>query len=124
MRPALLMTLLACHRAPPEAPPDTVEAPALNPDAPLGAGEIQVRLSDPQSVRAVEIECPSGFRARASLEPTLGGTQGVGRLVGVPDEPCKLWFKGGTPAAYGPVHAGQDLSCAIATSTAVCARAR
>ena len=121
---SLLLTLIACHRAPPEAPPETVAAPAANPDAPLERGQLQVRLSDPQSVRAVEVECPSGFRARATLTLTLGGTQGVGRLEGLPDEPCKLWFKGGTPAAYGPVHAGQDLSCAIATSTAVCASAR
>jgi len=124
MRSPALLLLCACHRAPPEAPPERVAAPALDPDAPLGRGQVQVRLADPQSVHAVEIECPSGFRARVSLSPHLGGTEGVGRLDGVPDEPCKLWFKGGTPAAYEPVLAGQDLRCAIASSTAVCARAR
>lgn len=119
-----MLLLLGCARGPTGTAPPPPPAPEADPSRPLEPGELQVRLSNPESLRAVEVSCPSGYRTRATLLPTLGGTIGVARATNVPDEPCELWFKGGTPAAFSPVRAGQDLSCTVQGSTAICAPTR
>ena len=121
---ALLILVSACAPPPPPAAPAAAAPPEVSPDAPLEPGELQVRLSQPGSIRAVEVACPDGYRSRATLTLTMGDTIGVGRLSNVPDQACELWFKGGTPAAYGPVRPGQDLRCTVQQSTALCTPAR
>lgn len=119
-----LLLLLGCGHRPTGTAPPPPPPPEVEPGRPLDAGELQVRLSNPDSIRAVEVSCPSGYRTRASLLPTLGGTVGVARATNLPDEACELWFKGGTPAAFSPVRAGQDLRCTVQGSTALCEPAR
>lgn len=121
MRAMALVLLVGCARRAPETAPPPPPPPEVDPSRPLERGELQVRLSNPESVRSVEVSCPSGYRTRATLAPTLGGTVGVARATNLPDEPCEIWFKGGTPAAFSPVLAGQDLRCTIQGATALCA---
>lgn len=122
MTPVLLL-FLGCARAPEPTAPPPPPPPEVDPARALEPGELQVRLHNPESLRSVEVSCPSGYRTRATLAPTLGGTVGVARASNLPDEACELWFKGGTPAAFSPVRPGMDLSCTVTGATAVCAPA-
>ena len=119
----IILLLLGCARTPEATAPPPAPPPEVQPDRALEPGELQVRLANPDSLRSVEVSCPSGYRTRPTLVPTLGGTVGVARASNLPDEPCELWFKGGTPAAFSPVRAGQDLRCTVTGATAVCAPA-
>lgn len=100
--------------APPPAPPRARVSAARPATAPSGPSPLTVRLADPTQAVSFEVNCPSGFRQRASF---VGGS---GTLADVPNETCRLIFHGGAPLSYGPVHGGQSLGCSFSGTTAVC----
>ena len=126
--PACLAALVACHHpsspeitaspavrtasvAPPVLPPVDTRAP--------GPQDLLVRMT-PGRATSLELLCPSGYRERATLGPGPDPTWTWGRFTGLSGGDCTLYFKGGAPAAFGPVAAGSGLSCDVVGSTAVC----
>jgi len=82
--------------------------------APSGPAPLNIKLNG-GGANAFEVTCPSGFRQRTALSGSGSGT-----LAGVPQESCTLFFKGGSPAKYGPVSGGKSLNCQIVGTTANC----
>ena len=63
----------------------------------------------------LEVNCASGYRARADV------LENTAVFDGVPSEDCTLHFKGGAPARYRPITAGTWM-CNLAGSVAVCSQ--
>ena len=89
--------------APAPAPP----RPAVGPQTAV----VVIAASDPFT--GVEVNCPSGFRQRASF---VGGTA---TIADVPQEDCSLNFKGGPPAK-NTIRGGQTKDCSFPSGQAVC----
>lgn len=104
--------------APPPSPSDVARTqPGPREQAPVvppGAGELEVVLTDPTASSWVYVQCPSGFRERATF------VSGRAAMEGVPDESCTLSFKGGTPARFSGVAGGQRLTCSLSGVIARC----
>ena len=80
------------------------------------AGQLIVRIADPSVSTAIEVNCPSGHRARALF------SEGVARLNDVPSEHCVVSFKGGSPARFDGVTSGESLNCTLIGVRADCTR--
>ena|GEM_PF-1112585 len=72
--------------------------------APKG-GTLTVTLTDPSVSTSIIVTCPSGFSRKVSFS---GGTA---RVPAVPNESCKISFKGGSPAVHSGVRGGQSVRC-------------
>ncbi len=89
----------------PTGPPAPAPVPAGTP------GAVRVTLADAPGVYGFEMNCRSGFRARADR---------AGRFSGVPDEECRIQFRGSPPAIVHRVSPRTHLDCHLEGVTAVC----
>ncbi len=88
------------RRKPTSSTPSTPAAPAQ----PKG-GTLTVKLADPSVSTWMLVTCPSGYNQRASFQG------GVAKAPNVPNESCKINFKGGSPAVHSGARGGQTLNC-------------
>ncbi len=94
----------------PDRPPPPPPPP---PEPVVTAAPITVTVVGAETFTGVEVKCPDGFRERGSF---------VGDKATVPDVPlleCDLVFKGGLPVR-NKISGGQDKTCTIEGSQAVC----
>lgn len=89
---------------------DAMEDHAAEP----GPGTIVIRLKSSFDVHGIELSCSGGYRMRKAVNA------GTVTFRNVPDSPCSLYFRGGVPARYSPVRPGQELTCQLIGSTAIC----
>lgn len=89
-------------------------APPKQPQSPKGPAAVTVKVAAGTPSTGVEITCPGGFRNRGTF------ASDVAVVSNVPQEDCTVFFKGGPPAKYKPVHGGQTLTCSFQGTTALC----
>jgi len=92
----------------------STSTPAPKPAAPTGAGTLTVKLADKGSCFGVEVNCPSGFRARGNFN-----NSGAASLAKVPQESCKISLKG-CIGSFSPVHGNQTVNCSFSGQSLVC----
>jgi hypothetical protein len=77
------------------------------------AGGLAVRLVAAPGIMGFEVSCRGGFRSRqARANPTIWAS--------IPDDDCRLHFRGTPPAVVHEVHPGTRLDCRLNGVTAVC----
>ena len=81
--------------------------------APAG-GTLTVRLTDPSVSTSIIVTCPSGFSRKVSF------SGGVASVPKVPNEPCKISFKGGSPAVHSGVRGGSTVTCSPSSGIGNC----
>jgi hypothetical protein len=72
---------------------------------------------------AIELVCGL-WRDRQTLQMDGAGIGGTVWFQAVPAGDCTVYFKGGSPAQFGPVNGGDALRCKLIATTAVCEAVR
>lgn len=112
--------------APTSTAPATANATA---DGWTGAGapaktSLAIALDDAGAgTTAIELVCGL-WRDRQTLQMDAAGIGGTVWFQAVPGGDCTVYFKGGSPAQFGPAHGGDALRCKLVATTAVCEAVR
>ena len=72
---------------------------------------------------SIELVCGL-WRDRQTLRMDAAGIGGTVWFQAVPSGDCTVYFKGGSPAQFGPAHGGDALRCKLVATTAVCEAVR
>jgi hypothetical protein len=102
------------QRSPVAAPPPPR---AAHPPAGATRGAVEILLLEAPGVTGFELSCRGGFRARAARPQT----DTPARFAAVPEDDCRIHFRGTPPAVVQGVRPDTSLRCEMKGVTALCA---